>query len=216
MEELTSKKLSLIDKDLKDYTTKIKRCGDNIKKNYIKIAHLLSEVDSKECYLEDGFESVIDYAGQVLGIQKTTAYNMLKIGKEYVAENGERTILTEKGEDYSVSQIQALLPLGVEKVKEINEDGTITPEMSVRQIKNLVKGLTESPDPEEEEDENTVDGESGEETEEVIKSFGSIEFLEDGDIIARGSLPDGFIQTIEEYFKNSLEDKEFEEFSDID
>lgn len=214
MEELTSKKLSLIDKDLKDYTTKIKKCGDNIKKNYIKIAHLLSEVDSKECYFEDGFESVIDYAGQVLGIQKTTAYNMLKIGKEYVAENGERTILTEKGEDYSVSQIQALLPLGVEKVKEINEDGTITPEMSVRQIKNLVKGLTESPDPEEEEDENTVDGESGEETEEIIKSFGSLDFLEDGTVVSHGELPEQFIEYIENFFKQNLEDGSFNTFEE--
>lgn len=212
MEELTSKKLALIDKDLKDYTTKIKRCGDNIKKNYIKIAHLLSEVDSKECYLEDGFESVIDYAGQVLGIQKTTAYNMLKIGKEYVAENGERTILTEKGEDYSVSQIQALLPLGVEKVKEINEDGTITPEMSVRQIKNLVKGLTESPDPEE--DENTVDGESGDETEEIIKSFGSLDFLEDGTVVSHGELPEQFIEYIENFFKQNLEDGSFNTFEE--
>lgn len=212
MEELTSKKLSLIDKDLKDYTAKIKKCGDNIRKNYIKIARLLFEVESKECYLEDGFESTIDYASQVLGIQKTTAYNMLKIGKEYIAESGDRTILTDTGADYSVSQIQALLPLGVEKVKEINDEGTINPEMSVRQIKNLVKGLTESSDPEE--DENTVDGESGEESEETIKSFGSLDFLEDGTVIAHGSLPDGFIQTIEEYFKISLEDKEFEEFVD--
>lgn len=210
MEELTSKKLTLIDKDLKDYTAKIKKCGDNIRKNYIKIAHLLSEVDTKECYLEDGFESVIDYASQVLGIQKTTAYNMLKIGKEYIAESGERTILTDTGADYSVSQIQALLPLGVEKVKEINEEGTINPEMSVRQIKNLVKGLTESPDPEE--DDNTVDGESGEESEETIKSFGSVDFLEDGTIVTHGELPEDFIEAIEDYFRTSYQEWRFEEF----
>lgn len=212
MEELTSKKLSLIDKDLKDYTTKIKKCGDNIRKNYIKIAHLLSEVDAKECYLEDGFESAIDYAGQVLGIQKTTAYNMLKIGKEYIAENGERTILTDSGTDYSVSQIQVLLPLGVEKVKEINEEGVISPEMSVRQIKNLVKGLNTDTTPDPEEDENTVDGESGEESEETIRSFGSLDFLEDGTVIAHGELPEQFIEAIENYFKQAIEDKDFEEF----
>lgn len=210
MEELTSKKLSLIDKDLKDYTAKIKKCGDNIRKNYIKIAHLLSEVDTKECYLDDGFESAIDYASQVLGIQKTTAYNMLKIGKEYISENGERTILTGTGADYSVSQIQALLPLGVEKVKEINEDGVITPEMSVRQIKNIVKGLSIEEAPED--DENTVDGESGEETEETITNFGSLDFLEDGTIIAHGELPEKFIEAIEDYFKQAIEDGDFEKF----
>lgn len=210
MEELTSKKLSLIDKDLKDYTTKIKKCGDNIRKNYIKIAHLLAEVDTKECYLEDGFESVVDYASQVLGIQKTTAYNMLKIGKEYISESGERTILTDTGADYSVSQIQALLPLGVEKVKEINEEGVITPEMSVRQIKNIVRGLDAEETPED--DENTVDGESVEESEETIKSFGSLDFLEDGTIIAHGELPEQFIEAIENYFKQAIEDGDFEEF----
>lgn len=209
MEELTSKKLALIDKDLKDYTTKIKKCGDNIRKNYIKIAHLLAEVDTKECYLEDGFESSIDYANQVLGIQKTTAYNMLKIGKEYIAENGERTILTNAGADYSVSQIQALLPLGVDKVKEINEEGAITPEMSVRQIKNLVKGLTESPEPEE--DENTVDGEATDEVEEVIANLGSVDFLADGTIILHGDLPEKFTTQIEEFFNRCYINNEWQD-----
>ena len=209
MEELTSKKLSLVDKDLKDYTTKIKKCGDNIRKNYIKIAHLLYEVESKECYLEDGFESAIDYAGQVLGIQKTTAYNMLKIGKEYVAENGERTILTDTGADYSVSQIQALLPLGVEKVKEINDEGVITPDMSVRQIKNIVKGLTDSSDAVE--DESTVDGEVTEETDEVIANLGSVDFLADGTVVLHGELPEKFTAQIEEFFSRCYINNEWQD-----
>lgn len=211
MEELTSKKLSLIDKDLKDYTTKIKKCGDNIRKNYIKIAHLLFEVESKECYLEDGFESTIDYASQVLGIQKTTAYNMLKIGKEYVAENGERTILTDTGADYSVSQIQALLPLGVEKVKEINDEGVITPDMSVRQIKTIVKGLTDNPDPDPEDDETTVDGEVTDEDEEVIANLGSVDFLADGTVVLHGELPEKFTAQIEEFFNRCYIDNEWQD-----
>ena len=209
MEELTTKTTTtLTNKDLKDYTTKIKKCGDNIRKNYIKIAHLLTEVDATECYLDDGFENTCDYAAQVLGIQKTTTYNMLKIGKDYIAENGERTILTEKGADYSASQIQALLPLGVDKVKEINEEGVISPEMSVRQIKHLVSQLQNDTDT----DPDTVEGEATEETEELLKSFGSIDFLEDGTIVTHGELPEEFIEAIENYFKQSIEDGDFEKF----
>ena len=210
MEELTSKNLSFIDEDLKHYTTKIKKCGDNIRKNYIKIAYLLFEVESKECYLEDGFESTIDYASQVLGIQKTTAYNMLKIGKEYVAENGERTILTNSGADYSVSQIQALLPLEVEKVKEINDEGVITPDMSVRQIKGIVKELTDA-DPEPEEDYNTVDGEVTDESDEVIANLGSVDFLADGTVVLHGELPEKFTAQIEEFFSRCYIDNEWQE-----
>lgn len=196
MEELTTKKQELINKDLKNYTSKIKKCGDNIRKNYIKISHLLTEVDSTECYLDDGFTDTMDYASAVLGIQKTTTYNLLKIGKEYIAENGERTILTESGVDYSVSQLQALLPLGVEKVKEINEEGVISPEMSVRQIKALVKGLEDPEDPED----VTVDGEVTNEAEEIIANLGSVDFLADGTIVLHGELPEKFTAQIEEFF----------------
>lgn len=205
MEELTTKTTTtLTNKDLKDYTTKIKKCGDNIRKNYIKIAHLLTEVDNTECYLDDGFENTCDYAAQVLGIQKTTTYNMLKIGKEYIAENGERTILTEKGADYSVSQIQALLPLGVDKVKEINEEGAISPDMSVRQIKHLVSQL-QNENNEADTDTDTVESEATEETEELLKSFGSIDFLEDGTLVTHGELPEEFIEEIETLFKNMID-----------
>lgn len=199
MEELQTKQTAIIDKELKDYTNKIKKCGDNIRKNYLKIAHLLTEVDSKECYLEDGFESTQDYASQILGIQKTTAYNMLRIGYDYISENGERTILTEKGNDYTVSQLQALLPLGVSKVKEINEEGIITPELSVRQIKNIVKEYTDTPKTEEQ-DPDTIDGEVVKESEEVVKILGSVDFLEDGSLITHGDLSEEFIKEIEKLY----------------
>lgn len=210
MEELTTKKQELINKDLKNYTSKIKKCGDNIRKNYIKISHLLTEVDSTECYLEDGFTDTMDYASAVLGIQKTTTYNLLKIGKEYIAENGERTILTDSGVDYSVSQLQALLPLGVEKVKEINEEGVITPEMSVRQIKALVKGLEDPEDPEDPED-DTVDGEVTGEAEEIIANLGSVDFLADGTIVLHGELPEKFTAQIEEFFSRCYIDNEWQD-----
>ena len=206
MEELTTKKQELINKDLKNYTSKIKKCGDNIRKNYIKISHLLTEVERTECYLDDGFTDTMDYAIAVLGIQKTTTYNLLKIGKEYIAENGERTILTESGVDYSVSQLQALLPLGVEKVKEINEEGVISPEMSVRQIKALVKGLEDPEDPED----DTVDGEVTDETEEIIANLGSVDFLADGTIVLHGELPEKFTAQIEEFFNRCYIDNEWQ------
>lgn len=206
MEELTTKKQELINKDLKNYTSKIKKCGDNIRKNYIKISHILTEVDRTECYLDDGFTDTMDYASAVLGIQKTTTYNLLKIGKEYIAENGERTILTESGVDYSVSQLQALLPLGVEKVKEINEEGVINPEMSVRQIKALVKDLGDHEDPED----DTVDGEVTDETEEVIQNLGSVDFLADGTVVLHGELPEKFTAQIEEFFNRCYTEGEWQ------
>lgn len=208
MEELTTKTKELTNKDLKNYTKKIKSCGDNIRKNYIKISHLLTEVESTECYLEDGFSDVQEYASTVLGIQKTTTYNLLKIGRNLIAENGERTILTEKGTDYSVSQLQVLLPLGTDRIVEINEEGVINPEMSVRQLKNLVRNLDKEEAPE---DDNTVDGEITNEDEEIIPHLGSIDFLSDGTVITHGELPEKFITQIEEFFSRCYIDGEWQD-----
>lgn len=205
MEELTTiKTTELTNKELKDYTKKLKNCGDNIRKNYIKISFLLNEIESSECYLDDGFEDTIDYASKVLNIQKTTTYNLLKIGKEFIAESGERTVLTDKGNDYGVSQLQALLPVGVERAKELHDDGTITPDMSVRQIKQIIKDET-NPD-NEHEDTDVVDGEVVDETDNYVPVFGDIQFLKDGTIIPSGVVPDTFILKVEELFKELLED----------
>ena len=205
MEELTTTQgTKITNKELKSYTTKLKTCGTNIRKNYIKIAFLLNEIEQSECYLDDGFEDTQDYASKVLNIQKTTCYNLLKIGAEYIAENGERTRLTDKGEDYGVSQLQALLPLGLDKAKELHDDETINPSMSVRQIKSIVKGIT---NPEEDEgDDDVVDGESTGETEEYLPAFGGIELLKDGTIIPSGVVPETFITEVEELFKKYIED----------
>lgn len=205
MEELTTTTTQkLVNKELKDYTKKLKNCGDNIRKNYIKISFLLNEIENTECYLDDGFEDTIDYASKVLNIQKTTTYNLLKIGKEFIAESGERTVLTDKGNDYGVSQLQALLPVGVERAKELHDEGTITPDMSVRQIKQIIKDET-NPETEEEVT-DVVDGEIVDETDNYVPVFGDIQFLKDGTIIPSGVVPETFILNVEEMFKAFLED----------
>lgn len=198
MEELVKVNVEISNKDLKGYTTKIKNCGENIRKNYIKIAHLLNEVDSTECYLDDGFVDTQDYASKVLGIQKTTCYNLLKIAKDYINEDGTRTVLTTEGQDFGISQVQALLPLGVDEAKTLCKEGEITPDMSVRQIKKIVADNRTV----ENEDEDEVTGEMISENEEIIPNMGSIDFLEDGTLVTHGELPDRFVSSIEDFFRS--------------
>lgn len=190
MNELTTitNTSELTNKELKEYTRKIKRCGDNIRNNYMKIAHNLDEIDKTECYLDDGFEDVQDYADKVLGIQKTTCYNLLKIAKEFLNEEGTRTLLTEEGNDYGVSQLQALLPVGIDRAKELHNKEIINPSMSVRQIKTIIKEETTATDPEE--DDDTIDTTGDEISDEVVKTIGTIELLEDGEILYRGDIED--------------------------
>lgn len=178
MEELTNiETKELVNTDLKGHANKIKGYGKNIRTNYLKIAKELYEIDKSECYLDDGFEDTQDFASKVLNIQKTTSYNLIRIGREFLSEDGSRTALTDKGNDYGVTQLQILLPLGVDKAKELHDEEIIKPEMSVRQLKSIVKHEI---DPTEGEDDSDVVESDGEViSEEVLKTLCKVEILED-------------------------------------
>lgn len=178
MEELTNiETKELVNTDLKGHANKIKGYGKNIRTNYLKIAKELYEIDKSECYLDDGFEDTQDFASKVLNIQKTTSYNLIRIGREFLSEDGTRTALTDKGNDYGVSQLQILLPLGVDKAKELHDEEIIKPEMSVRQLKSIVKHEIDPTEGESDGDVVESDGEVI--SEEVLKTLCKVEILED-------------------------------------
>jgi hypothetical protein len=75
-----------------------------------------------------------------------------------------------------VSQLQILLPLGVDKAKELHDEEVIKPEMSVRQLKSIVKHEI---DPTEEDDGDVVESDGEVISEEVLKTLCKVEILED-------------------------------------
>lgn len=201
MEELTNiETKELVNTDLKGHANKIKGYGKNIRTNYLKIAKELYEIDKSECYLDDGFEDTQDFASKVLNIQKTTSYNLIRIGREFLSEDGSRTALTDKGNDYGVSQLQILLPLGIDKAKELHDEEVIKPEMSVRQLKSIVKHEI---DPTEGEDDGDVVESDGEViSEETLKTIIRVEVLEDNSIHIE--CPDE-LEALEEVIRDTIE-----------
>lgn len=212
MEELrTVNTTNITNKELKGHATKIKSYGTKIRENYLKIARELFEIESTECYLDDGFTDTQDFASKVLNIQKTTCYNLIAIGRDFLNEDGTRTALTEKGNDYGVSQLQILLPLGVEKAKELHDDEIISPDMSVRQLKEIIKAETKGETKDEEEgwEDDVIDLDGEETDEEHVKIIADIQILEDGTTLVNGDesddlneLYDAIKELIDTYFEN--------------
>lgn len=182
MELVISKGIAITNPELKKATNSIKGYASNIRKNYLRIASKLAEVDAQESYIEDGFGDVIEYATSVFNMKKSTAYNLLKIGREYVSEDSpDKTILADNRGDYSVSQLGVLLPVGVERVQELNADGVISPEMSVRKLASIVST------PEDENPEETGESESnGCENESENEPTQTITLWVNGDITFSG------------------------------
>lgn len=129
---------------LRNYTEQIYKQGVSIKKSYARIAATLAKIDMSKCYEMDGFTDVHDYAQQVLGLKKSTSYSFLKIGYEYIDSKSLESVLKhDEGNDFSISQLQVILPLkSVETAKELAERNEINPNMTVKEIKEVVKGLT--------------------------------------------------------------------------
>lgn len=136
----TPAQFELHDRALIKYTAQIMRLGASIRKSFLKVSRILSIIDEKELYSRDGFASTQEYAESVLGIKKSQAYNMLRVGRIFVDGNtGESVLPHDETTDYNLSQLVVLLPLkDVDKVKELAENGTISPLMTVKQLKDAI------------------------------------------------------------------------------
>ena len=128
---------------LRKFTEQIFKQGLSIKKSFARIAVILVKIDECKCYEQDGFESVQDYAEKVLGWKKANTYAMLRVGRDYIDGKTYESVLPHGENDYSTSQLQALLPLkSVETAQQLAEENTINPDMTVKEIKEVVKRVT--------------------------------------------------------------------------
>lgn len=147
MDLVLNQNVTINDPKLKEVTTAIRKAGANVIGNTFKIAALIAKVDTDELYAADGFADTFDYVKQCFGLEKASAYNLIKVGKEFIAadESGKKyeTLLTHSDRDFSISQVVKMLPLGLEKAQELTADGVIDVDMSCRAIEKIVKENTE-------------------------------------------------------------------------
>lgn len=151
MDLVLNQGVKIKDEELKKVTAEIRKAGANVIGNTFKISALIAKVDADKLYVNDGFADTFDYVKQCFGLEKASAYNLIRVGKEFIEgiENDKgnvtsyATILTHADKDFSISQVFKMLPLGIDKAKELTTDEVITPDMSCRAIEKIVKENTE-------------------------------------------------------------------------
>lgn len=171
----TTNAVYFTNKELKRATDTIFKLGDAIKKNWFAIAHIVACVDAKECYKDDGFNTVHEWVEKTFGIKKSASYSLLTIGKEYTREivntSGKvvgygTNLVTDGTDDFSKTQVEKMLPAGHELAVEMVNDGEITPEMTAKEISKVVKNRIKP----ETESEPETETESEPETEQEAKT----------------------------------------------
>lgn len=163
---------NFINKALSTATTRIFKIGESVRKSAFEVAAIIATVDESECYKEDGFNTVHEWTEKTFGIKKTASYSLLRIGREWTRaitnKSGkiigyESNLLPENnGADFNTSQVEKMLPVGHAYAGELVENGTITPDMTCKQIEKIIKSFNT---PEDEPEEKTVEEPPEDETE---------------------------------------------------
>lgn len=140
---ITGTEISFNNKQLNTATRNIYGYVFGMEKNKFKMAAEMSRILENNLFVDD-FENFETYAGKVFNLKKAMAYNYAAIGKDWVARNEKgnltgESILPHDAVDYQITKIIALMKVGVEQATEWANNGTITPFMSVKEIKDVVK-----------------------------------------------------------------------------
>lgn len=165
MEELIitaeHKQLAFTNKELQNATMAIYKIAENIRTRWFEIAAIVAMVDAKELYKDDGFSDVHEWVNKTFAFGKSTSYDLLKVGREYVREvtnkagkviGYESNLVPVGADNFSTTQVRRMLPAGHELASELVEAGEITPDMTTTKIAKVIKAHL-SPESTEDEEE---------------------------------------------------------------
>ena len=194
MEELIitaeHKQLSFTNKELQNATMAIYKIAENIRTRWFEIAAIVAMVDSKELYKDDGFADVHEWVNKTFAFGKSTSYDLLKVGKEYVREvynkagkviGYESNLVPVGADNFSTTQVRRMLPAEHELAFELVESGEITPDMTTTKIAKIVKAHISPESSESTEDEE--EGEPDTTEDEVDKLRGIFDKISTADLI---------------------------------
>lgn len=133
---------------LRKATENINKIGTELRKNYFKVAAIIARVESDKAFEEDGFRSVHEWTETCFGIKRSVSYSLLRIGKEetmeVLDERGRVIDYTSKthdkdGNGFTVTQLERMASLDAEVKEGLIADGSISADMTCREIMDVVK-----------------------------------------------------------------------------
>ena len=136
---------NLVNERLREQTSKITSLLDGAKYNLYEVAMRLLVIKNEELYKDDNFVDIYDYTKKVFGYGKNMTYKMVKTAETLVEQKGDeyRSIICHDDSDYSMSQLFELGTLAPKEVVELDADGAISPSMTTKEIREVVKDTKE-------------------------------------------------------------------------
>lgn len=117
----------------------IKSNIQSMTREFVSVGYYLKYIRDNEMYLEDGYESIWEFAEDQYGIQRTTCSRWMAINDRFSVDGNSPT-LAEEYREYGKSQLQEMLYLDDKQMEEVKPDMT---------VKDIRKIRTPDPEPEE-------------------------------------------------------------------
>ena len=160
---------NLVNERLREQTAKITSLLDGAKYNLYEVAMRLLVIKKEELYKDDNFVNIYDYTKKVFGYGKNMTYKMITTAEALIEEKmldenkvEYRSIICHDDSDYSMSQLFELGTLAPKEVVELDAEGAITPSMTTKEIRAVVKDTKEMMEKEAEGEEEPTEGDEAE------------------------------------------------------
>ena len=110
----------------------VDRSMKTIGRSVIAIGYYLKNVRDRSLYLEDGYNSIWDFAAGEYEISKSAASRYMAMNDRYSVD-GNSPVVAEQYREFGKSQLQEMLYLTDEQLEEVTPDSTVAQIRKLRQ-----------------------------------------------------------------------------------
>ena len=115
----------------------ILKAGENMASQNVKIATVLGRVKKTRCFVQDGFKSVEQFANEVFGIGKASAYKMAQVGERFYNEPTETA--QKAAAILSTSNLAEVLSMDDEQLSAAIDSGKISMNSKQKELREAAK-----------------------------------------------------------------------------
>jgi len=116
----------------------IARIAREMSESRVELAKVLGNVLTTECYKEDGFKSVADYAEETFGIKRALAYQLAKVGNRFYLNESETAQAAAALLPFS--NLAEIAKMNDEDIAAAIESGDISEDSTQAELRELAKG----------------------------------------------------------------------------
>ena len=117
----------------------IRKDLESMSKKFITIGYYLKYIRDKKLYIQDGFESIWEFAQDTYGISKSTCSRWMHMNDKF-SEGGNSPELRQEFASFGKSQLQEMLYLDDKQIEQAK------PEMTAKEIREIRKPQNQIPE----------------------------------------------------------------------